>query len=134
MSTKFPSLIRTEPIFTTPTFIGVDRHDVVVSNENFRQSKQPSEYIVFFRHQDALYYPLALEFRYIENNILFLIEEYHVGSFGLLRRILLSSYEKEEGFDVNIQALVYHPRNKPRWCQALPKFIIEPEFRTDMHE
>lgn len=131
---RLPGLVRTNRTFTTPTIINYDVHKLVLHNENFRQAKQTDEYILFFQHGSTLFYPYSMEFRYIENNVLFLIVEYQINSFSMLRRVLNSSYEKEERFEVNIQALIYHTNELPNFCHPLPLFVIEPEYKTELYE
>jgi hypothetical protein len=131
---RLPGFIREDRTFTTPTIVDYDVHSITVSNENFRDAKQLEEYLLFFQHEQMLYYPYATEFRYIENNVLFLLVEYQINSFSMLRRVLNSSYEKEERVEVNIQALIYHTKEKPSFCHPLPHFVIEPEYKTELYE
>lgn len=131
---RLPGLVRTTKTFTTPTIIDYDEHALILHNENFRKAEQRDEYVLFFQHGSTLFYPYAMEFRYIENNVLFLIVEYQIHSFAMLRRVLNSSYEKEEHYEVNIQALVYHTNDMPHFCHPLPSFVIEPEHKTELYE
>ncbi len=134
LTDKLPGMIRLDHTFTTPTIVDYDEQHIILHNENFRDAKQTDEYLLFFQHDSVLFYPYAMEFRYIENNVLFLIVEYGIDSFDMLRRVLNSSYEKEEHFTVNIQALIHHTKKQPKFCHPLPSFVIEPEYRSETHE
>lgn len=125
---KLNSIIRHDRVFTTPTFVGIDNRRLVTHSVNFREADEPEELILFFRFNGMLFYSHALEFRYIENNILFIIIEYNVETFSELVTILNSSYEKEEGYRVNIKAAVYDMDQRPRFSYPLPNFQIEPEY------
>lgn len=131
---KLPGLVREDRTFTVPTIVAFDEQEMVLHNDNFRKAVERDEYLLFFQHDTVLYYPYAMEFRYIENNVLFLIVEYKINSFEKLARVLNSSYEKEEGFTVNIKALVHHTTNKPRFCHPIPLFVIEPEHKVETYE
>jgi len=130
---KLGGFIRTDKAFTVPTVVAVDGDTIIVHNDNFRQATEREEFIIFFKYRDLLYYPYAMDFRYIENNILFLLIEYNVNTFSHLSKILNSSYEKEEGFDVNIKALVYNTPELPKFSHPLPRFRIEDTYLTEIY-
>lgn len=98
---------------------------VSVYCENFRKNQQDKELILFFKFEDQYYFPLWFEFRSINNNLLFLLKEYGVSDFVTLKKILLSSLEKEEHYQAELQALVYKTKNKPPHAILIEGFVIE---------
>lgn len=86
---------------------------VSVFCENFRKNQQEKELILFFTFEDQYYFPLWFEFRSINNNLLFLFIEYGISDFETLKKVLLSSLEKEEHYQAEIKALVYKTKIKP---------------------
>lgn len=133
---KLGEIIRTEKdLFKTPNLYRYLENGLVeVYNENFRDNKQDTELVLFFYFENKFYFPLWFEFRSINNNILFLIKEFEVDSFGLLRRILVSSLEKEEHYTAEIQALVYHPLQAPPHSVIIENFEILAADRIDVFE
>lgn len=99
---------------------------VSVHNENFRTNQQDKELILFFLYEGKYYFPLWFEFRSINNNLLFLIKEYGISDFLTLQKILLSSLEKEEHYQSEIQALVFKTKHKPSHS-ILIDFTIGPD-------
>jgi len=69
-----------------------------VEYEHFKKALFPISTIIFYEHGDKYYYPLAMEFRLIDNNILYLTEELGVNS---------------------AEELFLHTKSKPRYCFEL---------------
>lgn len=133
---KLGEIIRTEKdLFKTPNLYRcLDNGMVDVYNENFRNNKQDTELVLFYHFENKYYFPIWFEFRSINNNILFLIKEFEVDTFGLLRRILISSLEKEEHYTALIQAVVYHPLKMPPHSVLIEGFEILEGDRIDVFE
>ncbi|MBL7557233.1 MAG: hypothetical protein JNM24_15510 [Bdellovibrionaceae bacterium] len=121
--------------FTTPNIIDVDdKGNLEIFCENFRRHQKDTELFLFFYFENCYYLPLWFEFRSINNNLLYLLEEYQISSFDLLQKILNSSLIKEEHWRVRMKAIVYHPRKKPPFSHKLTDFNVEKEFRIDIYE
>jgi hypothetical protein len=130
-------IIRTQKDqFKTPNLYEVlkDKNFVDVVCENFRTLKQDRELFLFFSWQGRLYFPIWFEFRSINNNLLFLFEEFEIESFSVLEKILNSSLKKEEFMTAEMKAIIYHTRQKPPFVVELKNFLIEEDYRIDVHE
>jgi hypothetical protein len=135
-STKWGEIIRTQKgVFCTPNIYGVNENETVsVSLDNFRTAKNETEYFLFLKWQGNFYYPLWLEFRSINNNLLYLTDELQIKSFNTIRAILQSSMAKEEKWVNEMQALIYHVKQEPQFCHLLDGFTIEPDHSREAHE
>lgn len=133
---KWGEIIRTQKDhFCTPNICGLNENETVsVSLDNFRTPKKETEFILFLKWQGKYYYPLWFEFRSINNNLLYLIDEMDVKSFSMIRAILQSSMAKEEKWTNEMKALVYHVKQEPVFCHPLEGFSIEPEHSLEAHE
>jgi hypothetical protein len=130
-------IIRTQKDqFKTPNLYEVlkDKNFVDVVCENFRTLKQDRELFLFFSWQGRLYFPIWFEFSSINNNLLFLFEEFEIESFSVLENILNSSLKKEEFMTAEMKAIIYHTRQKPPFVVELKNFLIEEDYRIDVHE
>lgn len=97
-----------------------------VEYEHFKKALFPISTIVFYEHGGMYYYPLAMEFRLIDNNILYLTEELGVNTAEEMFRILTSSMNKEEKWSNEFKLCVVHTKNKPKYCFKLSdNFNIE---------
>ena len=136
MSSELEALIRIErDRFHTPNLYRyLGNENVEVHLENFRENKQDTELILFFEHQGILLFPVWFEFRSINNNLLYLIEEFKVPDFKTLRRILVSSLEKEEHYMATFKALVYKTKKKPPYVHPLPDFTIDQGDKIEVNE
>lgn len=106
-----------------------------ISLESYRtKSEAEPELFLFLKWKDDFYYPLCLEFRSLNNNLLFLIEEFHINSFNQLRIALQKSMEKEGKKASEMKALVYHPRQEPRFAHLLKNFKIEKDHSVEIYE
>lgn len=133
---KLGELIRTErDLFKTPNLYQYCGNELVeVYFENFRKNKQNQELILFFEHNDILYFPVWFEFRSINNNLLFLFYEYQVNDFKTLVQILTSSLEKEEHYIADFKALVYRTKERPSFSFELPHFFISDDDKILVDE
>lgn len=130
-------IIRTQKDqFKTPNIYSIlqNKNFVEVVSENFRALKQDRELFLFFEWEGTLYFPIWFEFRSINNNLLFLFEEFEIKTFSLLEKILNSSLKKEEFMTTEMKAVVYHTRQKPPFSIELKNFIIEKQYRIDLFE
>ena len=94
---------------------------------NFRKAVEKECGILFYEHEGTIYYPYAMEFRLIDNNILFLLDELKLKSFSELTSLLESSFKREEGRSVTFFAIVVKCLKKPRFSQALNDFVFDNE-------
>ena len=93
-------------------------------NIPFREAVYESCGIVFYKYKNTYYYPISMEFRYIDNNILFLTEELRINNFLDLSSVLKSSFKREEGRDVDFFAIIKKLEAEPRACVKMKDFII----------
>ena len=124
-------IIRTQrDLFKTPNIYSVvsDKNLAEIVSMNFRELKQDRELFLFFQWQDRLYFPIWFEFRSINNNLLFLIEEFEIENFSVLEKILNSSLKKEEFMTAEMKAIVFHTLKEPTFSIELKKFKIEDEY------
>lgn len=134
---KWGEIIRTtQDNFCTPNIYSVDSQSksVEISLNYFRDVTKETEFFLFIEFNQRYYYPLWLEFRSINNHILFLTEELGIDSFNLMRRILQSSMAKEEKWINEMKALVYHAKNRPENAHLLSNFTIESDHSLHVFE
>lgn len=91
-----------------------------VEYEEFKHARFDTSIIVIYRFEEQYYYPLALEFRLIDNNILYLIEELGMMSMEEIFTLLSSSMEKEEHWTNKFELVVVHLSRQPRYSIRLP--------------
>lgn len=122
--------------FCTPNIYGIDTKTLQaeISLDYFRAVKQETELFLFIEFENRYYYPLWLEFRSINNHVLFLTEELGINSFNLMRRILQSSMAKEEKWVNEMKALVYHTKSTPINAHLLRDFVIEDDHSIHVEE
>lgn len=87
----------------------------------FKKALYPTSHIVFYKYNDRYYYPIALEFRLIDNNILYLTEELGINSVEKIFQMLTSSMNKEEQWSNEFIATVVHVKQEPKYCHKLAK-------------
>ena len=134
---KWGEIIRSQrDNFCTPNICSVNSESKLaeVSLDYFRAVKQETELFLFIEFENKYYYPLWLEFRSINNHVLFLTEELGINSFNLLRRVLQSSMAKEEKWVNEMKALVYHSKTAPKNSHLLKDFTIESDHSIHIHE
>ncbi len=130
-------IIRTQSDnFCTPNIFSIDPDSLIagVSLDYFRAVKQETELFLFLEWNNNYYYPLWLEFRSINNHVLFLTEELQIDSFNLLRRILQSSMAKEEKWVNEMKSLVFHVDTEPSHCHKLTNFTIEDDHSIHIYK
>ena len=110
------------------TIIGIDnKGNAEIGYAYFKEALYPDSYIVFYKYNDRYYYPLALEFRLIDNNILYLTEELGINSVEQMFQMLTSSMNKEEKWSNEFTAIIVHTKHEPKYCQLLSQdFIVGP--------
>lgn len=110
------------------TITGVDsRGNAEIGYAYFKQALYPDSHIVFYKYNDRYYYPLALEFRLIDNNVLYLTEELGINSVEKMFQMLTSSMNKEEQWSNEFIAIIVHVKQEPKYCHKLSKnFTIGP--------
>lgn len=109
------------------TILGVDKLAKALEFQyiNFRKAVANKCGILFFMYNNMVYYPISMEYRLIDNNILFLIEELSINSFNDLSDLLASSFKREEGRDVQFFGVLYYSKSKPPLCIELKDFTFE---------
>ena len=111
-------------ISCTMTSVDTDG-SAIFEYEKFKKALFQISTLVFYEHGGVLYYPISLEFRLIDNNILYLIEELGVGSIQELFEVLKSSMLKEEKWTNDFELAIVHTVNEPKYCYKLPEqFVI----------
>ena len=101
----------------------------------FKQALYPDSHIVFYEYNNRYYYPLALEFRLIDNNVLYLTEELGITSVEKMFQMLTSSMNKEEKWSNEFTAIIVHTKQEPKFSHKLPKdFTIGSVEQKHIHE
>lgn len=117
------------------TITGVDSSgNAIVEFSPFRQARFDVSCIVLYEHENLYYYPMTMEYRLIDNNILYLTEELQVQSMKEVFDILSSSMEKEEKWTNKFKLILVHLKNKPNYCHLLKNFQIGDVDRIDLYE
>lgn len=121
--------------FVTPNIYDVtEDNQLVISCKPFQEANEEQQLFLFVSYNDRLYLPIWFEFRTIDNNLLFLIEEFKINSFNQLQKILNSSLKKVEGVSVTMKAIVYHTNALPSFMHQLSDFSIEDDLRIDLYQ
>lgn len=100
----------------------------------FKQARYEASIIVLYEFEDRYYYPITLEYRLIDNNILYLIEELSIQTMEEVFRVLASSMEKEEKWTNKFILALVHLNKKPAYCHLLEDFLIGNVERIDVYE
>lgn len=120
-------MIRTRPDFLSCTITSVTDSGIAqIERAPFKKALFPISALIFYEHGGELYYPHSLEFRLIDNNILYLIEELKIGGVREMIKVLESSMEKEEKWSNVFEIYCVHLKNKPRHMQR-----ITTDFKLD---
>jgi hypothetical protein len=90
----------------------------------FKKALFPISTIVIYEYQNNYYYPLAMEFRLIDNNILYLIEELGINKISKIFQVLTSSMDKEEKWSNEFELSVIHLIKEPKYCLKLKDLDI----------
>jgi len=90
----------------------------------FKKALYPLSHIVFYKHNGRYYYPIALEFRLIDNNILYLTEELKIDSVEKIFQMLTSSMDKEEHWSNEFIAAIVHVNSVPKFCHLLSESFV----------
>ena len=78
-----------------------------------------------YEYKNEIYYPVSMEFRLIDNNILHLIEELEIHNFEDLSEGLQSSFKKEEKREVDFFPVILELDEEPKFSYKLSKFSFE---------
>lgn len=101
----------------------------------FKKALFPVSVIVIYEYNHRYFYPLTLEFRLIDNNILYLTEELGITSVDEMFRILTSSMNKEEKWSNKFTLAVVHVNAMPKYCFELSKdFNIDNVTQEHIYE
>lgn len=127
--------IRNNKQITSCTITAVKPNgDAVVEFAHFKEARYEVSYIVIYEYNSEYYYPMALEYRLIDNNILYLTEELGITKASILFKVLRSSMEKEEKWTNDFKLALVHLRNKPNRCFKLNNFIVDDVDTTHIYE
>ena len=122
-SSRFGNLIRTgKSEILSCTITNLIDKDLEFLDINFRKAVEKECGILFFEFKGDLYYPINMEFRLIDNNVLFLISELGINNFFDLCHLLKSSFKREEEREVDFFAVVGVCNNEPTYCHKLTDF------------
>ncbi len=128
-------MIRDDDTFYSCTITDVDSKGIArVEKANFRDALYPVSMVVVYEHAGRYYYPYSLEFRLIDNNILYLIEELKIDSMDEVFRVLTSSMNKEEQWSNQFEAVVVHLKNPPHFCHLLRETFVVETVARDVYE
>lgn len=127
--------IRNNKQITSCTITGVETNgDATVQFAHFKEARYDTSFIVIYEYDSEYYYPMALEYRLIDNNILYLIKELDITTASELFKVLCSSMEKEEKWTNEFKLALVHLRNKPNRCFKLDNFIVDNVDTTHIYE
>lgn len=108
--------------------------DAKIEFAHFKEARYNVSFIVIYEYNSEYYYPMALEYRLIDNNILYLTEELGIKTASELFKVLSSSMEKEEKWTNEFKLALVHLRNKPNRCFKLNNFIVDDVYTTHVYE
>jgi len=94
-----------------------------------RRWHSPTEWIVFYRHAGTYYYPLAFEFRSVNNNLLHLVLELGIRDFDVLASFVQDSLQRHERLETVVRALVVEMPSEPPYAVPLRDFSISEALR-----
>lgn len=113
-------MIRESNEFFSCTITAVDDGgEATVEYAPYREALFPKATFVVYEHKGRHYYPLTLEFRLVDNNLLYIIEELKTDSMSETFRILSSSVEKEEEWSTTFELVVVHLLRPPHFAHRL---------------
>jgi hypothetical protein len=105
-----------------------------ISFSEFKKAKFDTSVIVLYEHMGIHYYPMTLEYRLIDNNVLYLIEELNVRSMEEVFKVLASSMEKEEKWTNEFVLALVHLKNIPKFCHRLENLSIGDINKIEIYE
>ncbi len=105
-----------------------------ISFAKFKEARFDTSIIVLYEFEGNFYYPNTLEYRLIDNNILYLIEELSIRNMEDVFRVLASSMEKEEKWTNKFVLTLVHLNRIPNYCHLLKDFSIGNVERIDVYE
>ena len=108
--------------------------NAVVEFAHFKEARFDVSCIVIYEFSGEYYYPMALEYRLIDNNILYLTEELGVKTIKEVFDILSSSMEKEEKWTNHFKLILVHLKNKPLYCHKMDGFMIDNVDMVEIYE
>jgi len=122
--------------FISCTIVNVDsKGKAEVYYEKFKKALNPISTVVIYEYNNRYYYPLAMEFRLIDNNILYLTEELKINSIEEIFRILMSSMNKEEKWSNDFVLSVVHLKAEPKFSFKLSAdFVIGQVTQEHVYE
>jgi len=127
--------IRNDSHITSCTITNVKSNgDATIEFAHFKEARYDVSYIVIYEYEHEYYYPMVLEYRLIDNNILYLTEELNIKTASELFRVLSSSMEKEEKWTNEFKLALVHLKNKPKRCFKLNNFIVNNVDTTHVYE
>ena len=94
---------------------------------NFREAVEKRCGVLFYEYAGDFYYPISMEFRLIDNNVLFLLNELKIDRFDHLALLLTSSFKREEEREVSFFAVIYELSEVPKFSIKIPSLIFSDE-------
>lgn len=107
---------------------------IQIGYSNFKSAKFPISFIVIYEYDKKYYYPITMEYRLIDNNILYLIRELKVNTMEECFKILSSSMLKEEKWTNEFKLALVHLNKKPNYCFELNNFSIGQVNMVEIYE
>lgn len=102
------------------TITSVDDNGFAIAEyETFKHARFAVSSIVLYKFEARFYYPVAMEFRLIDNNILYLTEELKINRMVEIFDLLSSSMEKEEHWVNEFRLIVVHVNKEPKYSIKL---------------
>ena len=119
-----------EILSCTLTDIDQKTGDLHFLDINFRKAVERECGILFYEFNNTLYYPISMEFRLIDNNVLFLLNELGINKFSDLGLLLESSFRREEGREVAFFAVIYQVQELPKFSIAINGLVFDKEDKV----
>ena len=102
--------------------------------EYFKKALFDTSYLIIYEYNGKYYYPLSLEYRLIDNNILYLTEELKIKSIKKIFQVLTSSMNKEEKWSNKFKLSIIHLKSVPKFSYKLNSMIIDIDEVNHVYE
>lgn len=128
-------MIRESPTIESVTITDITpAAEAVLARVPYQEAAFPTSVLLFYRYQGRYYYPLSLEFRLIDNNLLFLLVELEVADTETLKHLLTAAMLKEEQWASEFKIALTHLTRAPRHMHLLPPHFTIPQADYEFHE
>jgi len=121
--------------FISCTITDVDDKGIAkIEYEKFKKALFDISCIIIYKYKNSYYYPLTMEYRLIDNNILYLIKELNIKNFEKIFKVLTSSMNKEEKWSNQFKLIIIHIKNKPKYCYKVNDLNVDNVNKKEIYE